>query len=97
MTLSAGTRLGPYEIQAAIGAGGPASVRTRALEAVTNLMTGRPDDQQVAVFDHRYTTGSGKNQRTNMQTVVVLPSAKGSLPDLQTAPENPHYKIKVRT
>jgi len=31
----------------------------------------------VAVFDYRYTTGSGKNQRTNMQTVVVLPSAKG--------------------
>ena len=26
MTLSAGTRLGPYEIEAAIGAGGPPSL-----------------------------------------------------------------------
>ena len=27
MSLVAGTRLGPYEIQAAVGAGGPASAR----------------------------------------------------------------------
>ncbi len=60
---------------------------------VTNLMTGRFDDQQVAVFDYRYTTGSGKHQHSSMQTVVVLPSAKRSLPDLQMAPENPLYKI----
>lgn len=60
---------------------------------VTNLMTGRFGDQQVAVFDYRYTTGSGKHQHTHTQTVVVLPSAKGSLPDLQMAPENPLYRI----
>lgn len=60
---------------------------------VLNLMTGRLGGQQVAVFDYRYTIGSGKGQLTTMQTVVVLPSAKGSLPDLQMAPENPLIKI----
>jgi len=60
---------------------------------VTNLMTGRLEDQQVAVFDYRYTTGGGKHQQTHTQTVVLLPSARPSLPDLQMAPENPLHKI----
>jgi len=60
---------------------------------VTNLMTGRLGDQQMAVFDYQYTIGSGKGQRNTMQTVVLLPSAKGSLPDLQMAPENPLIKL----
>lgn len=60
---------------------------------VTNLMTGRLGDQQVAVFDYRYTVGAGKSQHTSVQTVVLLPSAKPALPDLQMAPESPLYKI----
>jgi carbonic anhydrase len=60
---------------------------------VANLMTGRLDDQQVAVFDYWYTTGSGKSQHTAAQTVVLLPSAKNFLPDLQMAPENPITRI----
>jgi hypothetical protein len=56
---------------------------------VTNLMTGVLGDQQVAAFDYQYTIGSGKNARTTVQTVVVLPSVRASLPDLQMAPENP--------
>jgi hypothetical protein len=32
MSLAAGTRLGPYEILAAIGAGGPPPLRTNAPE-----------------------------------------------------------------
>jgi len=60
---------------------------------VTNLMTGRLDGQHVAVFDYRYTTGSGKHQHTHLQTVVVLPSAKPALPDLQMAPENPLLRL----
>jgi hypothetical protein len=59
----------------------------------TNLMTGRVGDQQVAVFDYRYTIGSGKGRYTTIQTVVLLPSVKDSLPDLQMAPENPLIKI----
>ena len=31
MSLAAGTRLGPYEIQSAIGAGGPAFARGRTM------------------------------------------------------------------
>lgn len=60
---------------------------------VANLMTGRLGDQQLAVFDYWYTTGSGKNQRSSAQTVVLLPSAKRSLPDLQMAPENPLTRL----
>ncbi len=60
---------------------------------VRNLMTGRLDDQQVALFDYRYTTGSGKHQHTHSQTVVLLPRAKMSLPDLQLAPENALVRI----
>ena len=60
---------------------------------VSNLMTGRVGDDQVAVFDYRYTTGGGKSQHTSHQTVVMLPGAKPHLPDLQMAPENPLYKI----
>jgi hypothetical protein len=59
----------------------------------TNLMTGRLGGQQVAIFDYQFTIGSGKGQLTTMQTVVVLPSAKSSLPDLQMAPENPLTKL----
>ena len=60
---------------------------------VRNLMTGQLDGQQVAVFDYRYTTGSGKHQHTHSQTVVLLPGAKTSLPDMQLAPENALVRI----
>jgi hypothetical protein len=62
-------------------------------QRVSCLMTGRIGDQQGAVFDYWYTTGAGKHQSTHAQTVVLLPSAKTSLPDVQMAPENPLYKI----
>jgi hypothetical protein len=52
---------------------------------VANLMTGRVEEQEVAVFDYRYTTGSGKHQSTSVQTVILVPGAKPSLPDLQMA------------
>lgn len=56
---------------------------------VKNLMTGRLGERDVAVFDYQYTTGSGKNQNTSRQTVLVLPSRGTAVPDLQMAPENP--------
>jgi hypothetical protein len=62
-------------------------------QRVRCLMTGRIGDQQGAVFDHWYTTGSGKHRSTHAQTVVLLPSAKTSLPDVQMAPENPLCRI----
>lgn len=60
---------------------------------VSNLMTGRRGDDQVAVFDYRYTTGGGKHQHTSHQTVVMLPGAKRRLPDLHMSPENALHKI----
>lgn len=60
---------------------------------VTNLMTGRLGDQQIAVFDYQFTTGSGKHRNTTANTVVLVPSANPSLPDLQMTPENPLLRI----
>jgi hypothetical protein len=60
---------------------------------VRNVMVGRLGDQEVAVFDYRYTIGSGKQSNTTDQTVVLVPGAKPSLPDLQMAPENPITRI----
>ena len=59
----------------------------------TNVMTGRIGEAQLAVFDYSYTIGSGKSRRTTSQTVVLLPAARPSLPDLQMTPENPLYKL----
>ena len=91
---TAGLAFQPEADLAAVRSMGDVQLFTRGhSKRVTNLMTGRLGDQQVAVFDYRYTIGSGKSQHTSTQTVVVLPSAQRSLPDLQMAPENPLYKI----
>jgi hypothetical protein len=58
-----------------------------------NVMTGRIGDRQAAVFDYWFTTGGGKSQQTHSQTVVLLPGAKPSYPDMQMAPENPLIRI----
>jgi hypothetical protein len=60
---------------------------------VRNLMTGRIGDEQLAVFDYRYSVGSGKSQRTRTQTVVLLHSAGRLLPELQMFPENPVTRL----
>lgn len=59
----------------------------------TNVMTGRLDDQEVIVFDYRFTTGSGKHQHTTTETIVMLPGANHALPDLRMAPESPLTKV----
>jgi hypothetical protein len=60
---------------------------------VANLMSGCLDGWSFAVFDFWYTIGSGKNRRTDVQTVVLLPGARPGLPDLQMAPENPVTRL----
>ena len=40
-----------------------------------NLISGDAGDVKISIFDYRYTTGSGKNKRTSIQTVVALESA----------------------
>jgi hypothetical protein len=91
---TAGLAFEPTADLAAVRALGEVQLFARGhSKRVTNLMTGRLGDRQGAVFDYRYTVGSGKSQHTTLQTVVVLPSANGSLPDLQMAPENPVSRI----
>jgi hypothetical protein len=60
---------------------------------VKNLMAGRLSDSDLLVFDYQYTIGSGKNQNTVVQTVVMFPGAKGGFPDLQMSPENVFHRI----
>ncbi len=58
-----------------------------------NLMRGAGPDAEIAIFDYRYTVGSGKNQHTKKQTVVRLRSAKLNLPAFTLNPENIMHKI----
>jgi hypothetical protein len=91
---STGLAFEPEADVAAVRALGDSQLFARGhSKRVTNLMTGRSGGEQLAVFDYRYTVGSGQHQHTSTQTVVILPSAKPSLPDLQMAPENPLHKI----
>lgn len=87
---AAGLRFEPTADVAAIRRMGDVQLFARGhSKRVWNLMTGHLGSQQVAVFDYRYVLGSGKHQRVETQTVLLLPSAKLALPDLQMAPENP--------
>ena len=48
--------------------------RGRAKKA-KNLISGDAGDVKISIFDYQYTTGSGKNSRTRLLTVVALESA----------------------
>ena len=61
-------RLGPFTLAA--------QGRSRRL---TNLMRGRHGDLEVALFDYRYTTGSGKHSRTHRQTAVLFAGESSAL------------------
>jgi len=58
-----------------------------------NLMRSTGSDPEVAVFDYRYTIGSGKNQSTRNQTVVWFRSSDLNLPAFTLSPENIMHKI----
>ncbi len=58
-----------------------------------NVLAGRPDGQDVKIFDYRYTTGSGKQSHTWNQTIAVYPGVARSLPDFVLAPERVFHKI----
>jgi hypothetical protein len=86
---TAGLTFDPRSDVAALQARGSLQLFARGhSKRVTNVMRGRLDGQEIAVFDYQFTTGSGKNAHTTHETVVMLPAANGSLPDLQLAPEN---------
>ncbi len=58
-----------------------------------NLIRGTGSDADIAIFDYRYTTGSGKNQHTRKQTVIGFRSAGLDLPAFSLSPENIMHKI----
>ena len=45
-----------------------------------NLIQGITDEVHLAIFDYRYTTGSGKHQQTHSQTVVFVESPQLVMP-----------------
>jgi hypothetical protein len=60
---------------------------------VKNVMIGRAGERDLRLFDYQYTTGSGKNSHTWMQSVALFPGAGERLPELLLAPENLFHKI----
>jgi hypothetical protein len=56
--------------------------------SVWNVMRGDAETERLALFDYRYTVGSGKNQRTYRQTMVVFESEQLNLPHFELRPES---------
>jgi hypothetical protein len=52
-----------------------------------NLIKGETDEVLIAIFDYKYTTGSGKNSTTHNQTIVLLRSAGLQNPSFTMRPE----------
>lgn len=55
---------------------------------MTNVILGETEIVNVAIFDYRYTTGSGKHQHTHHQTVVAMESADLQIPSFTMRPES---------
>ncbi len=53
-----------------------------------NLISGDAGDVKISIFDYQYTTGSGKNSRTHIQTVVALESAEIQAPSFSMRQQN---------
>ncbi len=64
--------------------------RSRKLD---NLIVGETDEVRIALFDYRYTVGSGKHRSTPRQTVASLQSASLVIPDFSMRPEGMFDRI----
>jgi len=58
-----------------------------------NVIQGDSGEVKIAIFDYQYTTGSGKQQHTHLQSVVSLQSAEIQCPDFTMRPEGMFDKI----
>ena len=58
-----------------------------------NVMTPRAGVEGPMVLDYQYTTGSGKNQHTSVQSIALFQRGGPSMPDLVLAPENVFHKV----
>jgi hypothetical protein len=73
-------------------AGLPLNSRGRG-KKLTNLMRGNSRNMEVAIFDYRYTTGSGKSSTVWKQTVLGFRSEALALPDFTLAPKGMWSKV----
>jgi len=60
---------------------------------MTNLISGSTDEVQIALFDYKYVTGSGKHQATHTQTVASLQSNQLRVPVFTMRAESMFDKI----
>ncbi len=60
---------------------------------ITNMLHGKTENVEVAIFDYRYTTGGGQNSHTYKQSVAYFCSDSLNLPDFEMRPENAFHKI----
>ena len=56
-------------------------------------MSGLADEIEITIFDYRYTTGAGKHQHTQKQTVVLLKSAVLDVPPFSLKPQHVLHNI----
>jgi hypothetical protein len=59
----------------------------------SNVMRMEEQGEQVLIFDHQHTVGSGKSRSTRVQTVVHIRSPRLSLPPFVLSPEHALHKI----
>ena len=62
-------------------------------KAIKNMMYGQVNGTKAAVFDYRYTVGSGKNSHTYNQTVLYFETPRLQLPMFTLSPENFMHKF----
>lgn len=55
---------------------------------IYNVILGETEIAKIALVDYRFTTGSGKNQQTHNQTVVVMESDQLQIPAFTLRPES---------
>lgn len=60
---------------------------------VRNLLHGGRGEQEVFLFDYRFTIGHGKNQHTHHQSVAAFPLRQQTLPEFELRPERIFHKI----
>lgn len=61
--------------------------------SIRNLLQGEVEGSRVAVFDYRFTVGSGKNSHTYRQTVCAFEDARLQLPGFELRPESFWHRI----
>ncbi len=60
---------------------------------ISNVIVADSGELRMAIFDYRFTTGSGKNQSTHRQNVVLASAESLSLPQFSISPESFFHRI----